>query len=159
MMMDFYDNPRFVKELLHTIAAYNIAHLSEAMQIYRRRIFRRRLGTAEGSADVPRSLAGVHLSRAQTDARSGKKGRQVHIHPLLDGPVQRRGRLSFYGGLSTQKPLPYGRVEDVWAETVQLLEHGCQGGFILSPAHDVEGDVALENTLAFIETAQEQLQP
>jgi uroporphyrinogen decarboxylase len=32
MMMDFYDNPRFVKELLHTIAAYNIAQLSEAMQ-------------------------------------------------------------------------------------------------------------------------------
>ena len=32
MMMDFYDNPRFVKELLHTIAAYNIAHLSAAMQ-------------------------------------------------------------------------------------------------------------------------------
>jgi len=32
-----------------------------------------------------------------------------------------------------------------------LLELGSGGGYIFAPAHDVEGDVPLENTLAFIE--------
>jgi uroporphyrinogen decarboxylase len=42
-------------------------------------------------------------------------------------------------------------------ETLSLIEHGKKGGYILSPAHDVEGDVSLDNMLAFIETAQSQL--
>ncbi|MBZ5564873.1 MAG: hypothetical protein LAP13_20935, partial [Acidobacteriia bacterium] len=67
-----------------------------------------------------------------------------------------RGRLSFWGGLSTQRTLPYGSVEDVRRETRHLLEMGREGSFILSPAHAVEGDVPLENMLAFIETAQQQ---
>ncbi len=33
---------------------------------------------------------------------------------------------------------------------------GKQGGYIFAPAHAVEGDVPLENTLAFIETVQGQ---
>ena len=77
----------------------------------------------------------------------------MDIHILMD---QYRGRLSFYGGLSTQRTLPYGGVADVRAETRKLIEHGLKGDYILSPAHDVEGDVPLENMLAFIETAQEQ---
>jgi uroporphyrinogen decarboxylase len=80
----------------------------------------------------------------------------MNIHELMD---RYRGSLSFYGGLSTQKTLPYGSIADVRAEAVKLIEHGRQGDFILSPAHDVEGDVPLENMLAFIETAREQLQP
>lgn len=34
-----------------------------------------------------------------------------------------RGRLSFHGGLSTQKTLPYGTVEDVRKETLKLIEN------------------------------------
>ena len=75
----------------------------------------------------------------------------MDIHSLLS---RYRGRLSFYGGLSTQQPLPYGSVEDVRAETRRLVEHGRSGDYFLSPAHDVERDVPLENMLAFIETAQ-----
>jgi uroporphyrinogen decarboxylase len=33
---------------------------------------------------------------------------------------------------------------------------GAAGSYILAPAHDVEGDVTLENMLSFIEVAQGQ---
>ncbi|MCL2647582.1 MAG: hypothetical protein FWD61_11345 [Phycisphaerales bacterium] len=65
-----------------------------------------------------------------------------------------RGRMAFLGGLSTQRTLPFGAPQDVRNETCHLLELGKNGGYILSPAHNVEGDVPLENMLAFIEVAQ-----
>jgi uroporphyrinogen decarboxylase len=67
-----------------------------------------------------------------------------------------RGRLAFHGGLSTQRTLPFGTVEDVRAEVRRLLELGSEGGYIFAPAHDVEGDVPLENILAAIELVQNQ---
>ena len=67
-----------------------------------------------------------------------------------------RGRLAFHGGLSTQRMLPFGTPDDVRRETRRLLELGREGGYILAPAHDVEGDVPLENMLAMIETVQDQ---
>jgi len=69
---------------------------------------------------------------------------------------QYRGRLTFHGGLSTQRTLPYGTVADVRAETRRLMSLGAEGSYILSPAHPVEGHVPLENMLAFIEEAQSQ---
>ena len=38
----------------------------------------------------------------------------------------------------------------------RLLELGADGGYIFAPAHDVEGDVPLENMLAAIELVQGQ---
>ena len=35
-------------------------------------------------------------------------------------------------------------------------EMGRDGGYIFAPAHDVEGDVSIENMLAFIELLLEQ---
>ena len=75
----------------------------------------------------------------------------------VDGLMRKyRGRLAFHGGLSTQRTLPYGSVEDVRRATAHLLEMGRDGGYIFAPAHDVEGDVPLENMLAFIEVVQSQ---
>jgi uroporphyrinogen decarboxylase len=67
-----------------------------------------------------------------------------------------RGRLAFFGGLSTQKTLPYGTPEEVRKATQHLIDLGSDGGYVLSPAHSVPKDVPLENMLAFIETAQAQ---
>jgi len=67
-----------------------------------------------------------------------------------------RGRLTFIGGLSTQKTLPYGTVKDVVCETRKLLEMGRAGGYVFCPAHAVKGDVPVENMLAFIEEVQKQ---
>ena len=75
------------------------------------------------------------------------------MHALLK---QYHGKLAFHGGLSTQRTLPYGSVDDVRRETRRLIEAGSDGGYIFAPAHAVEGDVPLENMLAFIEEMQAQ---
>jgi len=78
---------------------------------------------------------------------------------VMDVPAlmrQYRGRLSFHGGLSTQRTLPYGSVDEVRAETSELLRLGAAGDYILAPAHAVESDVPLANMLAFIDLAQAQ---
>ena len=67
-----------------------------------------------------------------------------------------RGKLSFWGGLSTQRTLPYGTPEQVRQETLALLRAGADGGYIFAPAHAVEGDVPADNLLAFIDTALTQ---
>jgi uroporphyrinogen decarboxylase len=45
---------------------------------------------------------------------------------------------------------------EVRAESARLLAAGRDGGYVFAPAHDVEGDVPLENMLAFVEAAQSQ---
>jgi uroporphyrinogen decarboxylase len=66
-------------------------------------------------------------------------------------------QLCFYGGLSTQKTLPFGTVEQIREETKRLLDAvGDNGGLIASPAHDIRGDAQPENVAAMIEVLQNQ---
>jgi uroporphyrinogen decarboxylase len=66
-------------------------------------------------------------------------------------------RLSFYGGISTQKTLPYGTPAQVKEEVRRLLDKvGNHGGYIAAPAHDVPRDARPENIAAMIEALQNQ---
>jgi uroporphyrinogen decarboxylase len=186
LMIDFYDHPQFVHELLGRIADYNIAQVREALRhdidaVY----FGDDWGQQHGLQMGPRlwhEFIGPQLRRMYRVVREAGKFVMIHscgdVDELFDdliaaglncfNPFQPevmdvysllpsyRGRLAFYGGMSTQRTLPFGSVEDVRAETRRLLALGREGGYIFSPAHDVEGDVPLENMLAMIEVAQGQ---
>ena len=65
--------------------------------------------------------------------------------------------LCFYGGISTQKTLPYGTVQETKDEVRHLLDVvGERGGFFAAPAHDIPGDAKPENVAAMIETLMSQ---
>ncbi len=186
LMVDFYDNPQFVDDLLNTIADYNIAQVQEALKydidaVYFGDDWGQQRGLQMGPRLWRRFIFPV-LKRMYATVHAA--GKYVFIHSCGDvdelfedlvqigvncfNPFQPevmdvlelleayRGRLTFHGGLSTQRTLPYGTVEDVLAESRRLLEHGRAGSYIFAPAHDVEGDVPLENMLAFIHAAQNQ---
>jgi len=66
-------------------------------------------------------------------------------------------RLSFYGGISTQRTLPFASTEETRAEVSRLMEHiGRDGGYIVSPAHDIPADARPENIAAMIDVLRNQ---
>ena len=71
---------------------------------------------------------------------------------------RRYGRsITFFGGISTQKTLPYGTTAQVKDEVKRLLDTiGRDGGYIAAPAHDVPKDAKPENVAAMIEILQNQ---
>ena len=186
LLMDFYDHPRFVHELLNTIADWTVAQIDRALTydidaVYFGDDWGQQRGLQMGPG-VWREFIRPALKRMYGHVR--QRGRYVMIHScgdvdelfddlieiglncfnpfqpeVMDVPAllpRYRGRLAFHGGLSTQRTLPYGTPDDVRRETRRLIELGREGGYILAPAHDVEGDVPLENMLAMIEVVREQ---
>jgi len=66
-------------------------------------------------------------------------------------------RLTFFGGISTQKTLPYGTPEETRKEVEALLKGiGVNGGYIASPAHSTPADAKPENIAAMIDVLQNQ---
>lgn len=186
LLVDFIANPGFAHELLETIADYDIAQVRRALTydidaVY----FGDDWGQQRGLQMGPRlwrEFILPPLRRMYSTVRTA--GKKVFIHSCGDvdelfddliaigvdcfNPFQPevmdiaalmgryRGRLAFHGGLSTQRTLPYGSEADVAEETRRLLAMGREGGYIFAPAHDVQGDVSLENMLTFIRIVQEQ---
>lgn len=65
--------------------------------------------------------------------------------------------LTFFGGISTQRTLPYGTPQDVRDEVRRLIDVvGASGGLIAAPAHAIPADARPENIVAMIETLQNQ---
>jgi uroporphyrinogen decarboxylase len=186
LLMDFYDHPEFVRQLLNAIADYNIAQVERALQfdidaVYFGDDWGQQLGLQMGPK-LWREFLHPVLARMYAVVRAARKYVFIHscgdVDELFDDLIaigvncfnpfqpevmdiyslmgQYHRRLTFHGGLSTQRVLPYGNVDEVRIETLRLLEAGRRGSYIFAPAHDVEGDVPLENMLAFIEVIQSQ---
>ena len=64
-------------------------------------------------------------------------------------------KLTFWGTVDIQEVLPFGTVEDVANEVkLRIQTVGKGGGLIISPAHNIQSQVPLENILAFYEAAK-----
>jgi len=187
LLMDFCLNPGFVHELFSSIADYNIRQIKKALEydidaVYFGDDWGQQHGLIMGY-QTWKDFIYPQLKRMYQTVRA--EGKFVMIHScgdvdelfpdLIEAGVacfnpfqpevmdiysllnQYRGRLSFHGGLSIQKTLPFGTADEVTAEATRLINDGRKGGLILSPSHSVEGDTPLENILAFIEAAQRQM--
>lgn len=70
------------------------------------------------------------------------------------------GKLSFYGGISIQRLLPFGTPYEVRAETLKLARTlGKGGGYIASPSHAIPSDVPAENIAAMLDVLQAGVEP
>ncbi len=186
LLLDFLEHPTFAHRLLKAITDYNLAQINEALTydidaVYLGDDWGQQNGLIMGAA-AWREFIYPQLKRMYDRIHAAGKYVMIHscgkVDELFDdlidigldcfNPFQPevmdtenlmqayRGRLAFHGGLSTQQTLPFGSVAAVHEASRQLLTWGAAGGYIFSPAHAVEGDVPLENMLAFIEQARNQ---
>jgi uroporphyrinogen decarboxylase len=65
-------------------------------------------------------------------------------------------RLTFWGAIDTQHVLPHGSVEDVRQEVRRrILDLGPNGGYVVAPVHNIQGDVPAENVVAMYQSARQ----
>jgi uroporphyrinogen decarboxylase len=181
LYMDLIESPEFVHELLGTIADYNIAQVKKALEydidaVYFGDDWGQQHGLLMGY-DLWKEFIFPQVKRMYDTVRHAGKTVFIHscgdVDELFDDLIsiglgvfnpfqpevmdvaeimaQYRGRLAFWGGVSTQRTMPYGTPEDVRLEVRRMHDLGRDGGYILSPSHALEGDVPLENLLSLID--------
>jgi len=186
LFMDMVEAPAFVDELLDAICDYNCALIARALEFEIDAVhFGDDWGSQRGLLMGPRLWERFLKPRLARMYGAGKRaGKFVTIHscgmvqelfpqlieigldcfnpfqPEVMDPYEMKrlhgDRLSFWGGISTQKLLPYGTPDEVRAEARRMMrEVGKDGGLILAPAHGIPGDAKPENIMALIETVNE----
>jgi uroporphyrinogen decarboxylase len=187
VLIDFLENPLFIEELFDRIIDFNLVITRRLCQfpvdafhfgddwgqqhgllidpelwrfIFKKRL--KKLYDAVHDAGLPVS---IHSCGDITDIIPDLIEIGVNmIAPLqaeaLDFNFLKReyGKyLTFWGGVSTQRTMPYGTPDEVRAEIRELKRIlGKDGGYILAPSHELQGDIPLENMLAFIEEAKRE---
>lgn len=187
LFVDMIEAPGFVHELLDAICDYNVALVKQAVQYPIDAVhFGDDWGSQRGLLMGPilwERFLKPRLARQYAAAKEAGKFVTIHscgmvqsifpqlieigldcfnpFQPEVMDPYEMKrqfgDRLSFWGGVSTQRLLPYGTPEEVRREARRLMaEVGRDGGYILAPAHAIPGDAKPENIMALIETVNDQ---
>jgi uroporphyrinogen decarboxylase len=82
------------------------------------------------------------------------------VQPVMDLKLLKREfgkHLSFWGGIDTQRILPYGTPDDVRRHTTEVIRTlGAGGGLLIAPSQEIMPDVPVENIVALVETVMEE---
>lgn len=186
LLMDLALNPEFIEAYLDKLTAFSMGIVKEVARrgadgifffddyaqqtgllfspATFRRVFAPRLARIFGAArdagldvffhccgDCSSVLEDLHAAGAQVFNPF-----QPEVMDVAKVAAQFRGRLAFYGGISTQRTLPFGTPTDVRAEVRRMLDlFRDSGGYLLAPAHAIQRDVPIPNVLALLEAAKE----
>ncbi|MBW7995853.1 MAG: hypothetical protein FVQ81_04620 [Candidatus Glassbacteria bacterium] len=187
LLMDMVERPAFVHELLDAILEWNLKIIEgTARYDIDAILFGDDWGQQHGLIMGPEMWREFFKPRAAAEYKACKEaGMHVMIHSCGDvseimgelieigvemfNPFQpevmdiveikrRHGdRMSFFGGMSTQRTLPGATAEGVREKTRWLCDTiGRDGGYVFSPAHDVPKDVPAENMAAMVEELKSQ---
>ncbi len=185
LLMDLHESPRFVHELLDRICQYNHATLEGMVAVEPDGVFisddygfQDRLMM---SPDDWREFVKPRLARLLAAAEQYDLVTMLHscgnvsaivpdlieigldiLHPIQPEAMdvfdlkREYGRdITFCGGISTQRTLPYGTPDDVRDEVNEKAETlGKGGGYILEPGITLQADVPLANLVALVEAAR-----
>jgi uroporphyrinogen decarboxylase len=185
LMVDMIEAPQFVDELLDAITDYNCGLLEEVLRydidcvrlgddwgqqhglIFGGRLWRRfikpRLARMYGMVKQSGKAVMIHsCGRVQElFPELIELGLDIFnpFQPEVMDPYEIKkqfgNQLTFFGGMSVQKLLPFGTPQQIRDEACRLMDQiGRGGGFIIAPSHDMPGDIPIENMVAFIETVR-----
>ncbi len=187
LLVDMLEAPAFVDDLFDMICDYNVAMIERAVSyeinvVHFGDDWGAQRGLIMGPEMWERFLA-PRLQRMYGAAKDGGKLVSIHscgkvqelfprlielgldcfnpFQPEVMDPWEMKhefgDRLAFWGGVSTQRLLPYASPDEVRAEVQRLLEGiGEGGGYICAPAHSIPGDARPENVMAMIEVLTDQ---
>jgi uroporphyrinogen decarboxylase len=187
ILIDMIEAPEWVESLLDEITDFNVGNIEEVVKYDIDAVmFGDDWGAQRGLLFGPRlwrRLIKPRLARMYSAVKQA--GKAVFIHScgkvqelfpelielgidvfnpfqpeVMDlHEIKRRfgQRLSFYGGMSVQRVLPFGTPREVRDEARRLMDEiGRGGGYIIAPSHDMPGDIPVENMVAFIEAVRDQ---
>jgi len=82
---------------------------------------------------------------------------QPEIYDMREYKEKLRGRLTIWGGISTQTQLPFLSPEEIYDVTRNAMAVlGDGGGYIAAPTHEAPGDIPPENIEAMVRAFREQ---
>jgi uroporphyrinogen decarboxylase len=186
LLMDMVERPEFVERFLDLIVEHNLRQVRRAIEfdldgVYFGDDYGMQTGLIMG-LPLWRRFFKPRLARMFALVRAAGKSVVLHscgrVDSLFDDLVEiglnlfnpfqpevmnvyemiprYKGRLAFHGGMSVQKVLPFGTVDEVRRETRRLIEAGAGGGLVFSPSHAVPRDVPPENLVAMVEVLKGQ---
>lgn len=187
LLMDFITDPDFVHEMLESICEFNLRIIDIFCEfpfdgIYFGDDWGQQSGTIMGPR-YWREFIKPRIAKMYAKAKNAGKFIIQHscgdIHEIFPDLIEIGldvyntfqpeiydiravkkefgSHLTFFGGISTQRLLPFASPEEVKRVTIETMDILSQnGGYIAAPTHAVPGDVPPENIIAMVEVFKNQ---